>query len=97
MGTNKLDDFMFRTLTVVDWSYDSNRILFKEHIGRTFGSLYATIPWVYDVREDKTYRLDIIRKAIIDYWYNTKELDLNQYVWDLDILGCCLTVIAKLL
>lgn len=87
VGTNKLEDSGFRSLTVVDWSYDSTRAIIKEHVGRTYEGLAGTIPWVYDINADKAYRLEEIRKAIINYWFTEKALDLNQYSWDIDVLG----------
>ncbi|MEW5820461.1 MAG: hypothetical protein AB1782_09755 [Cyanobacteriota bacterium] len=78
---------IFKTLTVVDWAWDSNRVLIKEHIGRMRKGIAGTIPWVYDVHEDKLYRNDTVRKAIITHWKRTQNLDLNLYVWDIDIIG----------
>lgn len=87
IGTNTLEDSGFRTITMVDWSYDSTRALLKEHIGRTYTGLAGSIVWIYDINDDKAYRLEEIRKAIINFWYTEKKLDLNQYAWDINLLG----------
>jgi len=78
---------IFRTLTVVDWSYDSNLAIIKERIGAIGKGITGTSIWVYNVAEDKIYLIDTIRKGIINYWLTEKSLDLTRYFWDIKILG----------
>lgn len=78
---------IFRTLTIVDWAYDSDRVLIKEHIGQMGQGIVGTIIWVYEVKEDKIYRIDTIRRAVINFWLKKENLDLTRYVWDIDVLG----------
>lgn len=87
VGSNLTQRNLFKTLTVVDWSYDSNRAIIKEHIGQMRRGIVGSIVWVYDVREDKLYRIDTVRRAIINYWKQKKNLDLNKYIWDIRVLG----------
>ena len=78
---------VFKTLTVVDWAYDSDRVLIKEHVGQMDKGIAGTVVWVYEARDDKLYRVDTIRKAIINYWKTKKNLDLTKHIWDIDVLG----------
>lgn len=78
---------IFKTLTVVDWAYDSNRVIIKEHIGQMAKGIVGTIVWIYEVQEDKLYRVDAVRKAIINYWKQKQNLDLNKHIWDIEVLG----------
>lgn len=85
--SENLEKNLFRTLTMVDWSYDSSKAIIKEHIGIKDKGIQATNIWVYNVLEDKTFMIDSIRKAIINYWLKDQSLDLTQYFWDIKILG----------
>lgn len=87
VGTPSFDKDTFRTLTIVDWDYDSTKVIIKEHIGRMNRGILGTIVWIYDVVNDKMFRVDTIREAIINHWLTKENLDLNQYVWDIDVLG----------
>ncbi|MGD9579983.1 MAG: hypothetical protein AB7V50_01295 [Vampirovibrionia bacterium] len=80
-------DNVFKTLTIVDWAYDSNRVLIKQHVGRMAKGILGTIVWVYEVNDDKLYRIDTVRKAIVSYWKEKQNLDLNQHIWDINVLG----------
>lgn len=87
VGTSTYDRDVFRSLTIVDWDYTSTRVLIKEKIGRMRQGVIGSIIWFYDIIDDKIVRLDTIREAIINYWLNNKDLDLNQYSWDIEVLG----------
>lgn len=78
---------IFKTLTVVDWAYDSNRAIIKQRVGQMDKGILGTIIWVYEVQEDKLYRVDSVRKAVINYWLQKENIDLNKHIWDIDILG----------
>ena len=49
--------------------------------------IIGTIIWIYEVQEDKLYRVDSVRKAVINYWLKKENIDLNKHIWDIDILG----------
>lgn len=85
--SENLEKNLFRTLTMVDWSYDSSKAIIKERIGIKDNGIYSTNIWIYDVLEDKIIMIDSIKKAIIYYWLKEKSLDLNQYCWDIKVLG----------
>jgi len=87
VGTSGFYRNVFRSLTIVDWDYTATRVLIKEHVGKMSKGLFGTIIWVYDVEYDKVFRVDTVRKAIVDYWMTEKDLDLTNYIWDIEILG----------
>jgi hypothetical protein len=87
VGTSNFRRNSFRTLTIVDWSYDSSRVLVKEHVGRMREGIFGTVVWIYDVDTDRVLRVDTVRKAIIDHWIASAGLDLNKHIWDIRILG----------
>lgn len=87
IGTADHARYKFNSLTIVDWSYDSNRILIKEKVGAAFNRIYATEVWFYELNTKRLERLDIVRKAIVNYWLQNQDLDLNTKIWDIQILG----------
>ena len=76
-----------RTLTVVDWSEDSSKILVKEKIAQEKDGLWQTNIWVYDLSSKETKKLDEIRQAIEYYWNKDRIVDLHYYRFDLYPLG----------
>ena len=86
-GMKNFDENIFRTLTVVDWSYNGKKLLIKEKVGEHYGGIWATNLWVYDFDVKKIKRLDEIRKAIIYYWRTKHDLALYSYRWDIIPLG----------
>ncbi len=81
----------FRTLTVVDWSADSKKILLKEIIGKRLKGISATRLWVYNFKDNSLIRLNIIRSAITYYWKKKAKIRLYEYVWDIEPLGWSLS------
>jgi len=86
-GTNSMESQSFRTLTIVDWSYDSNRLLIKEKEGEHCKGIKATNLWIYDFTTGRSKRLDAIRKSIVYYWKKKNNIYLNNYSWDIVPLG----------
>ncbi|MDD3013389.1 MAG: hypothetical protein PHC34_06760 [Candidatus Gastranaerophilales bacterium] len=86
-GLDSLDKYIFRTLTVVDWSSDSKKLLIKETVGEYLKSIWATNIWVYNFDTENVKRLDNIKKAIVYYWKINQNLDLDDYKWDIVPLG----------
>ena len=86
-GMNTFDYHIFRTLTLVDWSYDGKKLLIKEKIGEHYKGLWATYLWVYDFDLKKQKGLDGVRKAIAYYWKIKHHLRLYEYIWDIVPLG----------
>lgn len=79
--------FVFRTLTPIDFSSDNNRIAVKEKIGYRHDGIWKTELWVYDFNKRQGTKLPQIRDAIIDYWKNSKNINLKEKRWDIYPLG----------
>lgn len=77
----------FRTLTPIDFSADSSKILVKEKIGSSHDGIWQTNAIVYDFQTKTSYNLVELRDAIIYYWKEHKGLDLEEYRWDIYPLG----------
>ena len=86
-GNDTFDSQIFRTLTIIDWSNDSQKLLIKETVGEHLRGIWATNLWIYDFDVKKARKLDDIRKAITYYWKNKYHLYLNDYRWDIIPLG----------
>ena len=76
-----------RTLTVVDWSDDSQKILIKEKIAQEGDGIWQTNIWVYDLSTKEATKLDAIRQAVEYYWNKDRIIDLHYYRFDIYPLG----------
>ena len=76
-----------RTLTVIDWSEDSSKIVLKEKILKEGDGLWQTNLWVYDLETKKAKKLDEIRQAVEYYWNKNQIVDLYYYRFDIYPLG----------
>jgi len=81
------NDKTFRTLTPVDFSADSTKLLVKEKIGNMTDGIWKTNAYVYDFVNKLSYNLVEVRDAIIYYWKENKGLDLDDKRWDIYPLG----------
>jgi hypothetical protein len=77
----------FRTLTPIDFSEDSTKLLAKEKTGNTHDGIWRTVPVVYDFEQQQSYRLVEVRDAIIHYWKNNRGMNLDDKRWDIYPLG----------
>ena len=77
----------FRTLTPIDFSADSSKILVKEKIGSSHDGIWKTNAIVYDFQTKTSYNLVELRDAVIYYWKEHKGIDLDEYRWDIYPLG----------
>ena len=77
----------FRTLTPIDFSPDSSKLLIKEKIGSTQDGIWKTNAIVYDFDTKNSYNLVELRDAVIYYWKTNKGLDLDDSMWDIYPLG----------
>ena len=89
LSTDKNNDnyFTFRTITPVDFSVDGSKLLAKEKIGNTKDGIWKTTPVVYDFTTNLSYSLIEVRDAIIYYWKENKNLDLEDKRWDIYPIG----------
>lgn len=85
-GMNEVEEQIFRTMTMVDWSSDGSKILTKERISENLRGFLETRAWVYELNTQKTYYLQNLRQKIETYWQK-EGLDLAQYKWDISPMG----------
>ncbi|MBR4624910.1 MAG: hypothetical protein IKO56_05180, partial [Alphaproteobacteria bacterium] len=78
---------VFRTLTPVDFSPDSSKILVKEKIGSSEDGIWKTKVHVYDFNKSVEYDLVEIRDAITYFWKEYMSVDLDDLRWDIYPLG----------
>ena len=81
------DDSAFRSLTPIDFSADSSKLLVKEKLGSSLDGIWKTNAIVYDFETKTSYNLLELRDAIIYYWKENKNLDLDDCRWDIYPLG----------
>jgi hypothetical protein len=86
-GLDSLEKQSFKTLTIVDWSFDSKKILIKEIQGEYLRGIWVTNIWLYNLETKKVQKLDDIRKAIVYYWTKNQDLALADLRWDIVPLG----------
>lgn len=77
----------FRTLTPIDFSSDSTKLLVKEKTGSSADGIWQTKAIVYDFTTNTSYDLVELRYAIEYYWQEYKGLNLTDKRWDLYPLG----------
>ena len=89
LATSKtIDNFAtFRTLTPVDFSSDSTKVLIKEKIGNSYDGIWQTNAWIYDFETGEAKELAEIRDAIVHHWTAYKGLPLIDKRWDIVPLG----------
>lgn len=86
-GTNRLALNEKKTLILLDWSEDGQKVAVKEKIGSQTQGPWKTQIWTYDFETKKVYELSALREAIRYYWKNMKGLDLIDYMWDIYPIG----------
>lgn len=79
--------YAFRTLTPVDFSYDSTKLLVKEKLGSPTDGIWQTNAIVYDFETKTSYNLSEVRAAVVYYWKEHKGVDLDEKRWDIYPLG----------
>ena len=87
VGNYEMDYGIQRTLTIIDWSNNSKRLLIKERIGKEGDGIWQTNIWVYDFETNQAKKLDEIRQAIEYYWKKDRLVDLYYYRFDLYPIG----------
>ena len=79
--------FVFRTLTPIDFSADNTKLAVKEKIGYKHDGIWKTDLWVYDFNTGKAKKLNSIREAIVHYWKEYENVNLNDIRWDIYPMG----------
>lgn len=81
------EKFIFRTMTPIDFSPDGTKLIAKEKIGNVNDGIWKTNLWVYDFTTAQAKHLSEIRDAIIFYWKNKENFNLDDKRWDIEPLG----------
>ena len=80
-------NFIFRTLTPVDFSADNKKLVVKEKTGHRHDGIWKTDLWVYDFETEEAKKIPQIREAIIDYWAQAGGVDFEENRWDIYPMG----------
>ena len=82
------DSYSFRTLTPVDFSADGTKLLVKEKVGYSDREgIWQTNAIVYDFNTKTSYNLVELRDAVVYYWKEYRNVNLDDKRWDLYPLG----------
>ena len=81
------DNYAFRTLTPIDFSVDGSKLLVKEKVGYSKDGIWQTNAIVYDFTTKTSYDLKELRAAVVYYWKQYKDVDLDDKRWDIYPLG----------
>ena len=79
--------FIFRTLTPIDFSADNTKLAVKEKIGYRHDGIWKTDLWVYNFNMAQAKNLSAIREAIVHYWKENENINLNENRWDIYPMG----------
>lgn len=77
----------FRTLTPVDFSSDGTKLLAKLKIGSREDGIWQTKIYVYDFNRKLSYDLSEVRDAVVYFWKEYMDLNLDEKRWDIYPLG----------
>jgi len=90
-GTKDYYPNLFRSLTLVDWSSDSKKLLVKEKIGSTQNGVYKTHLYIYfmedEVKNGYLLKLEDFDEAIKHYYLDWENKQLIKYRYDIIPLG----------
>ncbi|MEB3287414.1 MAG: hypothetical protein VKJ04_07915 [Vampirovibrionales bacterium] len=88
VGNNRPVDFEFRTLTIVDWSANSRRLLFKQRTGVLHVGLKVSDILVYDRSGTTVTIFPELQRVLQHYWMTHSQLpDLDTVAWDIYPMG----------
>lgn len=89
-GEKEFKNNLFSTLTIVDFSTDSKKLLVKEKIGSSVEGIFRNYVWIYFMQGDEiewfAIRFTNLNEAIKRYHAKTG-LALDNYRWDIKPLG----------
>lgn len=89
LSTDKsIDNYAaFRTLTPVDFSQDGTKLLIKRKLGSREDGIWETSIFIYDFNNKIDYDLSEIRDAIVYFWQEYMDLNLDEKRWDIYPIG----------
>lgn len=77
----------FRTLTPVDFNPDGSKLLIKEKKGSREDGIWRTKIYVYDFNNKLSYDLSEVRVAIVYFWQEYMNMNLDDKRWDIYPIG----------
>lgn len=90
-GTREFQKDLFSTLTIVDFSQDSKKLLVKEKIGSNKEGIFRNYAWVYFMQGDKiewfAIKFSNVNETIKQYHAQNSHIALDNYRWDIKPLG----------
>ena len=90
-GTEEFINHLFSTLTIVDFSKDSKKLLVKEKVGSSVKGIFRNYLWIYYMEGDETQwypiKYTVLNETIINYCARKTGIALNNYRWDIRVLG----------
>ena len=86
-GLENANTQIFKTITPVDWSYNSTKLLIKTRYGETQRDLWECSTWIYDFDTQKIHELSNLRKDIRDDYLKRFGVILSAYHWDIHPIG----------
>lgn len=91
-GVQEFKQNLFNSLTIVDWSKNSSKLLVKEKIGSTITGIYQTYVWIYYMpdrknKEGYSRKFDEVNEAISNHFAKENGIALNNYRWNITPLG----------
>lgn len=89
LSTDKaIDNYAsFRTLTPVDFSVDGSKLLVKQKIGSREDGIWETSVFIYDFTNKVSYDLSEVRDAIVYFWQEYMDVNLDDKRWDIYPVG----------
>ncbi|MDE6138726.1 MAG: hypothetical protein K2F57_04575, partial [Candidatus Gastranaerophilales bacterium] len=77
----------FRTLTPVDFSVDGSKLLVKQKVGSREDGIWETSVLIYDFNNKLSYNLSEVRDAIVYFWQEYMDINLDDKRWDIYPVG----------
>ena len=88
VGHDKTLDYDFRTLTIVDWSANGQRLLFKQKSGKLHVGLRTSDLLVYDPQRGAVTIYPEIKRIVENYWATQGNYShIENIAWDIYPMG----------
>ena len=88
VGYSKVVPYAFQTLTVVDWSANGRKLLYKQKSGVLHLGLRTSDIWVADLDRGVATIYPAIHRVIKNYWKTHGDLPhIDELAWDIQPLG----------
>ena len=90
-GTEEFRRNLFSTLTIVDFSKDSKKLLVKEKVGSSVEGIFRTYVWVYFMQGEQiewfAIKFNNLNEQIKEFHARKSHIALDNYRWDIKPLG----------